>query len=466
MGAQLSTTTVFTDRISADAMMLISGLFPAFEKSSAFNVNPPSFLLSILRASSILDRAAEFMRNESIEEVISKASLYSKVCTFVIVLSTHHAMVTTVLSLRLGKAGKNLLHPSLANGKVMDTNDSRTSIAGCFANIGTQSQSILENTVANTAEFSSNEGRLTFEFCQMLSNLLQTVNAVAECVKANTQEFVKPGEDPWHREHCVSAVDDNDMFSSHCFSREAQMWMIPAIGRLDVMKAIIIGPEGTPYADGVFEFDIFCPKEYPKAPPRVNIKTTGRGTMRFNPNLYANGKVCLSLLNTLSGERWQPNKSTLLQVLVSIQGMVFYPEPYFNEPTRFYWASLQATSAGYNRRIQNATVLWGIMSAIGSCPLMWQPIYEQHFKANAERILRTAGEWSADPRKSKRNHLTIVVDGGTRTPVRESMSALRGALGAVDPERVTSAQDTEQYNAIIQRGSNALTDLQNVNKAF
>jgi ubiquitin-protein ligase len=55
----------------------------------------------------------------------------------------------------------------------------------------------------------------------------------------------------------------------------------------------------------------------------VNIVTTGGGRVRFNPNLYAAGKVCLSLLGTWHGgaacEGWTA-ASTLLQVLVSIQG--------------------------------------------------------------------------------------------------------------------------------------------------
>lgn len=60
--------------------------------------------------------------------------------------------------------------------------------------------------------------------------------------------------------------------------------------------------------------------------------TTGGGLTRFNPNLYADGKVCLSILGTWQGPGWQPGKSTLMQVLLSIQGMIFVPEPYFNEP--------------------------------------------------------------------------------------------------------------------------------------
>ena len=64
--------------------------------------------------------------------------------------------------------------------------------------------------------------------------------------------------------------------------------------------------------------------------------TTGGGTFRFNPNLYSNGKVCLSLLGTWhgdAGESWNPNHSTLLQVFVSIQSLVMVDEPYFNEPS-------------------------------------------------------------------------------------------------------------------------------------
>ena len=59
------------------------------------------------------------------------------------------------------------------------------------------------------------------------------------------------------------------------------------------------------------------------------------GGLRLNPNLYNCGKVCLSLLNTWTGvknEKWIPGVSTILQVLVSIQGLILNTKPYFNEP--------------------------------------------------------------------------------------------------------------------------------------
>lgn len=61
---------------------------------------------------------------------------------------------------------------------------------------------------------------------------------------------------------------------------------------------MIAGPEGTPYANGLFEFDCFMPVEYPSTPPLVNLQTTGGGLVRFNPNLYNCGNVCLSLLGS------------------------------------------------------------------------------------------------------------------------------------------------------------------------
>ena len=55
--------------------------------------------------------------------------------------------------------------------------------------------------------------------------------------------------------------------------------------------------------------------------------------VRLHPNLYTDGKVCLSLLGTWGGkgsEMWTSD-STLLQLLVSIQGLILVPFPYFNE---------------------------------------------------------------------------------------------------------------------------------------
>lgn len=87
-----------------------------------------------------------------------------------------------------------------------------------------------------------------------------------------------------------------------------------------------------PYFGGVFVFHVLIPPRYPQTPPAVRLVTTDGGRVRFNPNLYACGKVCLSLLGTWSGEPWDPRASNVTQVLASVLYLIFVEEPYYNEP--------------------------------------------------------------------------------------------------------------------------------------
>jgi baculoviral IAP repeat-containing protein 6 len=51
------------------------------------------------------------------------------------------------------------------------------------------------------------------------------------------------------------------------------------------------GPSDTPYANGCFEFDVYFPLDYPSNPMHISFETTGNHRIRFNPNLYNDGKV-------------------------------------------------------------------------------------------------------------------------------------------------------------------------------
>ena len=137
-----------------------------------------------------------------------------------------------------------------------------------------------------------------------------------------------------------------------------------------MLKCLITGPENTPYAHGCFEFDVLFPANYPQTPPCVHLQTTGHHTVRFNPNLYNDGKICLSVLNTWEGapdERWNPLKSTFLQVLVSLQSLILVAEPYFNEPGYECHKGTPAgtvSSVNYNMVIRQATMTWAMLDMI------------------------------------------------------------------------------------------------------
>lgn len=94
-------------------------------------------------------------------------------------------------------------------------------------------------------------------------------------------------------------------------------------------QAMIIGPSGTPYAQGYYFFSFKFPVNYPHSPPIVNYDTND-GHTRFNPNLYKCGKVCVSILNTWHGEQWtgcQTISSVLLTLCTLLNEM-----PLLNEP--------------------------------------------------------------------------------------------------------------------------------------
>jgi len=177
--------------------------------------------------------------------------------------------------------------------------------------------------------------------------------------------------------------------------------------RMDVMKFIITGPEDTPYDSGCFIFDVYCPSTYPDTAPLVNLETTGNGTVRFNPNLYNCGKVCLSLLGTWRGgpnEKWNPSTSTLLQVLVSIQSLILVEQPYFNEPG--YESSMgtptgDAANRAYNEKIKCATIRWAMIDMLENPPKGFEDVIKVHFTLRRDYIVKTLYKWLEDDKLSK-----------------------------------------------------------------
>ena len=155
--------------------------------------------------------------------------------------------------------------------------------------------------------------------------------------------------------------------------------------RVDFMQALIMGSNGTPYGHGAYLFDIHFEDSYPSVSPKVNLTTTGHGKVRFNPNLYACGKVCLSLLGTWRGnatENWDPKVSTLLQVLVSIQSIIMAEEVYFNEPG---FEHEQGTEEGdrkneaYSNIVRYCNIKYAMIDNIRNPPKGFETVIRRHF---------------------------------------------------------------------------------------
>ena len=110
-------------------------------------------------------------------------------------------------------------------------------------------------------------------------------------------------------------------------------------------KTLIIGPEGTCYENALLYFDIVFPNNYPYSPPKLSY--IPQNNIRIHPNIYASGKVCLSLLGTWSGPSWT-SIMDISSILLSIQSLLS-ENPLRNEPG--YETTNGCLNKNYNKQI-------------------------------------------------------------------------------------------------------------------
>lgn len=323
------------------------------------------------------------------------------------------------------------------NGKEKEKAAQKTkSLAELISGMRAQCDCISAKASSYQADFLTREGKAMLTLCDRFA---KTDDCIASTESARRFEMQRDVVEPhdnrleqketapeaWHRGHCVAEANDEDMLRVFRLCKEVKdaaqgtsaqgrmkrliseismmstalpqgIYVRHGSSRIDVMKALIIGPQGTPYQNGIFEFDLFMPLTYPQVSPMVQFKTTGGGKIRFNPNLYENGHgepahtreiimrglftltilicytVCLSLLGTWSGQPWKPHESTIMQVLVSLQGMVFCADPWYNEPG-FEAQENKRSSQAYNDRIKQYTVEEALLGWLRKLPLPPEP---------------------------------------------------------------------------------------------
>lgn len=164
------------------------------------------------------------------------------------------------------------------------------------------------------------------------------------------------------------------------------------------VKCLIIGPDDTPYQGGFYFFDINFPKNYPLEPPDVKYMTQ-YNRIRFNPNLYTCGKVCLSILNTWYGPSWTPC-NTLRSVLVSLLGLVFIKHPLTNEPG--YENACQDIIENYDSIIEYENLRIATVKMLRNPPNQFEIFLEKiyrHYYENYEKYKNLVEKLKKDKNK-------------------------------------------------------------------
>lgn len=313
----------------------------------------------------------------------------------------------------LDKLGHDLSRASFDGSTRLqfEPNDYGKPLSICMSSLTNQSEMLRKTAAAHPNEFLNEEAQGILAICADIETTAAIVakRAIDLGAPAKASTDTQNGPYAWQKDVAVMAVPDEDILAQHTYASDARQVVHAAVGRMrriineitslranlppnifvrygesrpDVLKVVIVGPEGTPYKYGLFEFDVLCPVDYPASPPKMHLRTTGGGRVGFNPNLYPTGYVCLSLLGTWSGEKWQPGKSTMMQIFVSIQAMIFCEEPWCNEPGREGDAG-SSRSRRYNRNLHRDVIRYGMLEWIDGKTTQTSPRVKYAFTEHA-----------------------------------------------------------------------------------
>lgn len=209
----------------------------------------------------------------------------------------------------------------------------------------------------------------------------------------------------------------------------------------DMLKgyALIIGQEGTPYFGGYYFFEIHFPQDYPYNPPKA-VYLTNAHNIRFNPNLYENGKVCISILNTWRGEKWT-SCQTISSVLLSIS-TVLCSNPLLNEPGVDINHSEVET---YNHIIEFANIRVAIYQMLMKEEAVYtpkkdvfdrfMPVMKEKFLLNREKLLKIVAEKCLEFPRVKKMGLKSYY----RTRVEIAYKSLKKQLEGIEDDYLKNA---------------------------
>jgi ubiquitin-conjugating enzyme E2 Z len=178
----------------------------------------------------------------------------------------------------------------------------------------------------------------------------------------------------------------------------------------DMMKgyAMIVGPSDTPYFGGFYFFEFTYPIDYPHSPPKVKYCTNGND-IRFNPNLYKCGKVCVSLLNTWRGDQWTSCQSisTVLLTLCTL----LCKDPLLNEPGV---GKGHPDMKNYNEIIEYSNISIAVCDIVRKKKGVYLPFFEnfysyvkENFNKNYDKLLEFAEKKLADTNVQNKAFVTV-----------------------------------------------------------
>ena len=307
----------------------LSFVLPCMTRAIAkpFDCIPPTVVAAMVRRSPMLGHASELLRSAAIEEISARHAPITAVLDFLETIAGHHNTGIYILRERtLFPRAEQLLQAVLGGARNRSaaeaaSHETAQSLFTIVDQLAVPCRKFLQASErVNNAKDDQRPLAVMKRICA-LAEQLRSLGGRTEIKRtAQTQaDAIARASSAWHRAHCLKEVPDDVIMEGFYYAKDAVATekAKPAPGRMrkllaqvaslstdlpegifvrhgegrpDLLKILIVGPAGTPYEHGLFEFDMFCGKNFPKSPPKMHFRTTGGGIAIFNPNLYVSGK--------------------------------------------------------------------------------------------------------------------------------------------------------------------------------
>lgn len=169
---------------------------------------------------------------------------------------------------------------------------------------------------------------------------------------------------------------------------------------------MIFGHKDSPYSFVPYFFQVDLPDSYPFDNPKC--KFICPANIRLHPNLYVNGKVCLSILNTWSGPKWTPIMD-LSTLALNLQSLISCDEPLRCEPS--FETGSNSSVLNYSNYIKLVNFCIVLPKVYRKCPIDNRTV-QTYFQTEVDKYLHNHRDAMVEHginlrREFKENSMTI-----------------------------------------------------------
>lgn len=273
-----------TDNLTRKILGLVSALLPPRDREAY------SALAAMIELSLLHDRTAYLLRNDSLQDATKRERLYHTLLDFVETLGGHHDTEFLVIDKRYVKKQSAGLMALSVDGKgkgdpsqllEMSEDGTASSLVSCMENLAIQSRMLLQGSQAAERDFKSSSGQATLK---LAGRIIEVYDNLAPRKSRKRKDGGKDDKaTEWADYHKRNAINmeeniinylnrplqDQARYLIHS-PKERMKWLVTETAEMstslppnifvkvdsvrpDVMKCLMVGPDDTPYAGGLFE---------------------------------------------------------------------------------------------------------------------------------------------------------------------------------------------------------------------